>query len=249
MIDTPEVGDTADTQEIVLSREQMLTDLLDWCNKFIDSSAESRRNSYEDNWRRWQRNSDSIYDPDISAKKEKWQSKAVWPITASHRENAQGQLFKTEVGPRPPLEVKAKKGIVPIGATDQSENIRDLILREREKSRYELERNRVLEDKTTYGSGFARMRFETKTEERKVKVPQYEPMSLSDPSSIMRHMSGQAQVIGYTDELKEVIVYRGVRFEHLSIWDVFPDPKALQIPGNAIAYRYEITYGDIVEGV
>lgn len=243
------VAEGQEGQEIVLDRDEMLRELLEHCNNFFDKSAEWRRSSFEENWRRYQRAADSIYDPAISAKKEAWQSRAVWPITASHRENAQAQLFKTEVGPRPPLEVKARKGILMQGMPDQSESIRDLILREREKSRYELERNKVLEDKTTYGSGFARMRFETLTDDRQVRVPDFEPLSVFDPGSIMRHMQGQPQQIGEHMEVKEQIIYRGCRFEHISIWDVFPDPKALKIPGSDIAYRYDTTYGEILKGV
>lgn len=231
----------------ILDRDAMLKELLDYCNNWIDKSSEWRRSSFEEDWNRWQRNSDSIYDPEIARKKKGWQSKAVWPITASHRENAQAQLFKTEVGPRPPWEVKPRKGVTS-GQPDQSENIRDLLLREREKSRYELERNKVIEDKTTYGSGFARMRFETRTEERKVRDPIYEEINLNDPMSIQRSLSGQKQIIGYEDKIKEVITYRGVVFEHISIWDVFPDPKALKILGNSISYRYYTTYGEIIEG-
>src|SRR3990167_4543710 len=234
--------------EIAISREQSIADLLSWGNSFIEKSAEWRKNSFETQWRRWQRNADGIYDPDISAKKESWQSRAFVPITPSHRENAQAQLFKTEVGPRPPLEIKARPGIVSSPELDQSQNIRDLILREREKSRYEIERNKTIEDKTTYGSGFARAYFETKEEDRLTKVPDYEEISVFDPSTIMRAMTNQRQILGYHDEVKKVITYRGVRFEHISIWDIFPDPKALKIPGSAIAYRYYQTYGDIVSG-
>lgn len=237
-------------ETVTISREQMLKELLDYCTRFIDKSSEWRRSSYEDNWRRWQRNSDSIYDPELSRKKEGWQSRAVWPITASHRENAQAQLFKTEVGPRPAIEVKARRGVAQANPTqtDQSDNIRDLILREREKSRYELERNKVLDDKTTYGSGFARMRFETRTDERKVKKPIYQPVDINDSISMQMSLSGQLPIIGYEDKIEEVIVYRGVVFEHISIWDIFPDPKALKVQGNHIAYRYFTTYGEIVEG-
>lgn len=237
-------------QEVVLDRAQMLTELLNFCNGFKDKSAEWRRNSFEDSWRRWQRNADSIYDPDIAAKKQKWQSKAVWPITASHRENAQAQLFKTEVGPRPAIEIKARKGIALAGQMDQSEAIRDLIIREREKSRYELNRNRVIEDKTTYGSGFARLRFEEVIEDREVRIPDFESANpITNPMGALRHLRGQPQQVGEHMEVQPQIVYRGCRFEHLSIWDIFPDPKALQIKGNAIAYRYDVTYGDIKQGV
>lgn len=233
----------------VLSREQMLVDLLSWCNSFVKRSSEWRQASFEDNWRLWQRNADGIYDQDMAAKKEKWQAKHFVPITPSHRENAQAQLFKTEVGPRPPLEVKARKGIVVPGMPDQSENIRDLILREREKSRYEIERNKVLEDKTTYGSGFARIRFETRIEDRLIRVPIYQVIDVYDAPAVMSAMDNGRPIVGYEFQVQPQVIYRGVVFEHISIWDVFPDPKALKIKGNPIAYRYETTYGDILNGV
>lgn len=234
--------------EVVLDQSAMLSELLDWATKFQDRSAEWRRNSYEPDWLKWQRNADSRYDPDIAAKKDPNQSKAVWPITAAHRENAQAQLYKTEMGPQPPIKFKAQVKIPP--ELDQSQNLQDLVVLERDKSGYDLERNKVLEDKTTYGSGFARVRFETVTEPRVIKVPELEPvLNPSDPMAMFRHMSGQPRVTGYRDEVQEVVTYRGTRFEHLSVWDIFPDPKALKIEGNPIAYRYETTYGEIVDGV
>ena len=250
MID-PEQAQVEAPQEIVLDRGAMLNELLEWCNNFVARSAEWRRTNYETNWARWQRASDAIYDPEIARKKESWQSKAVWPVTAAHRENALAQLFRTEVGHGQQLEVKAREGVFPaeMPDLDQSANIRDMIKREREKSKYALGRNAVIDDKTTYGSGFARVRFETVYEDREVRVPDFEPINLLDPGSIMRHMAGKPQQIGEHKEIKEVVIYRGIRFEPLSIWDVFPDPKAIRVRGNAIAYRYQITYGEIVAGV
>ena len=262
MMEQEESLESADTAfeagnpgEIVLDRDKMLGELLDWASGFVSKSREWRRSSFEDGWRTWQRNADSIYDPTISAKKEGWQSRAVWPITAAHRENAQAQLFKTEIGPNPNLEFKSRTKPaqpqmpgMPLPA-DQGQFIRDLVLWEREKAQYPTGRNSVLEDKTTYGSGFARLRFETTVEPRKVKVPIHAPINMMDPVSVEQAMTGQRQVIGYEDEVKDTVTFRGVRFEHISIWDVFPDPKSLQIKGHAIAHRYKTTYGEIVEGV
>ena len=235
-------------EQIVLDRAQMLKELLAFCNGFISRSAAWRRESWEDNWRKWSRNADGIYDPEIARQKDKRQAKVFVPITPSHLENA---LFKTEVGPRPPLEVKARKGIVELdlGMVDQSENIRDLILREREKSRFEIERNKVLADKCRYGSGFARMRFETRIEDRLTRVPQYAPVDINNEAQVMQAMSQGRQVIGYETVVEPKVIYRGCVFEHISIWDVFPDPKALKVKGNPIAYRYETTYGDVLKGI
>ena len=241
--------------EIALSREQMLQELHAWSMGFVRSSASWRKNSYESNWRVWQRNADSLYPEEISAKKESWQSRAVWPVTASHLENAIAQLFRTEVGPRPPLEFKSRleqpqpqvPGLPP--PVNQGELIRDLVLWEREKANYEIERNKQTIDKATYGSGFMRIRFETRYDDRKTKEPVYEQVSAFDPGSVMRKLTGQQQVIGYRDVVKPTVVYRGMVCEHISIWDVFPDPKALKVKGHPIAVRYETTFGEVSDGV
>ncbi len=242
-------------QEIVLSREAMLSELLAYCNKFVDESSSWRRNSYEVQWARWQRAADSVFDPEVAAKKEKWQSKAVVPIIASHRENAQAQLFKTEIGPNPPLEfvhrTEKQQATVPgmPPPINQGQLIRDLVLWEREKAMYPIPRNSQLEDKTTYGSGFIRPRFETKYEDREVTVPDFEEPSIFNPPSLIRAMQGQPLQIGEHKEVKQTVVFRGTQIDHLSIWDVFPDPKALRVKGSTIANRFNLTYGEVVEGV
>lgn len=232
--------------DTVLSQDKMLQELLSWCNSFIDQSSSWRRNSFESQWWRWQRNADAIADPATVAKKEPWQSLAFVPITPSHRETIQAQIFKTMVGPRPPLEVKARPSVDE--QMDQSDNIKNLIAREMEKSRFEVAFNSILEDATTYGSGFCRIRWENKTDDRMVKQPVYEQPSVFDPASLMRSMTGQLQVVGFQDVMQEVPIYSGVVIEHLSIFDIFPDPKSLKIEGSAIAYRYNETYGEIVKG-
>lgn len=233
--------------EVILDRDTMLQELLTHCNGFVDKSWEWRRNSFDPMWRKWQRAADSIFDPELASKKESWQSKAYWPITASHLENAVAQLYKAEVGPRLPIDVTPRPGVLP--DEDQSRNIRDLILREREKSGFAIERNKGVLDKVVFGSSFARMYFDEKIEERPAKEPQYEPVSLFDPTSIHRAMTGQRRVVGYTDTSAMKAIYRGVRFEHLPVWDVFPDPRALEIKGHDIACRYSQTLEDIMVGI
>lgn len=248
-------NEQAQPQEIVLSREKSLEELLDWCNSFIRASAEWRLNSFENQWRKWQRAADSIYDDAIAAKKEPWQSKAFVPITASHLDNALAQLFKTEITPNPPLEfvhrTEAKQPQMPgmPPPVNQGELIRDLVLWEREKAKYPVKRNSQLQDKVIFGSGFIRTRFETRYEDREQVVPDYEQPSIFDPGSIQRAVMGQPQQIGQHTEIKPTVVYRGIRIDHLSIWDVFPDPRSLCIKGHAIGHRYNLTYGQIVDGV
>ena len=238
---------------ITLSREAMIDELHAWCKEFVGKSKAWRLSNWESDWRKWQRNSDSIFDEQLAKKKEAWQSKAFWPITAAYRENAQAQLFRTEVGPNPAIAVKARPGIVDsrIPGADQSENIRDLVLREREKSEYEVNRDKVLEDKTTYGSGFAQVFFDTTIEDRMVWEQDLEPVlppEVDGGASVQRSAMGQLQVVGRHQTIKPQIIYRGVCFRHISIWDVFPDPMALTIKNNAVAIRYNQTYEQILEG-
>jgi hypothetical protein len=229
------------------NRVAMMSDLLAHCTSWLNSARNWRLQSYESKWHEYQRDADAIYDPTLKAKKEKWQSTAFIPIIPAHRGTIKARLYKMIVGARPMLEVKARFTLPP--EMDQSENVRDFILREMEKSRFEVGYESVLDDKTTFGSGFCRVRFENLTEERPVRVPDYGKV---DPLAIQMAIDqGQlpAQMVGYKEELQPVTIYRGIKFEPLSIWDVFPDPGALDVKGNPIAYRFDYTYGDIIKGV
>jgi hypothetical protein len=155
-------------------------ELLDFCNQFVQKSGDWRRSSYETKWETYRRNADGIYDPTLSERKEGWQSKVVVPITSSHRETAMSSLVRTLLPPKP-LEMKSR-GTIPEEA-DQGDNIRDLILREMDRSRFKKEFNRVIDDATTYGSGFCRVRFSIETEMRMVRKFDLERL---DPTSIAR---------------------------------------------------------------
>ena len=250
-----EQAETPAQEVIELDRDAMLGELLAHCNAFINASAAWRQSSYEDNWLKWQRNAEAVYDPAISAKKEPWQSRAFWPITPAHCENAIAQLIRMEFAPKPALEYKARLGGPPPAMpgmpppVDQGQMIRDLVLWEREKAGYELERNKMVQEKVVYGSGFMRARFETKTDTRPIQVPIYAPIDPYNQNAVNAAIDGKRPIIGYQKQTQEVITYRGVRCEWVSIWDVFPDPKALSIEGNAVAVRYETTLGEVLKGI
>lgn len=241
------IGSQVDNWQAEVERKGYLKELHIWAKGFIQISREWRRASFENQWRRWQRNADGIFDPDIAAKKEPWQSKAFCPITPAHRETIHGERYKVIIGSSPQMEIKARPSVP--HETNQSHNIRDLELRELEKSRFPVEYEKIVEDATTYGSGFCRIRWEKKMEPRPLNIPIQEQTNIYDIGSIKRALTGQRRIIGYQTVVKPVEIYNGIRIEHLSIWDVFPDPKALQIKGHAIAYRYNQTYQDILDGI
>mgnify|MGYP001557776335 CR=1 FL=1 len=222
-------------------------ELLDWCNTWFRTASDWRKQSFEGDWRTWQRNADSIYDPALKARKESWMSTAFISLTATHRETIKAQLFRTAMGPRPIIEMKPRSILT--GPADQAPNIRDLIARDMEKTQFELEYDRVLDDVTTYGSGFARVYHETRIERRLVRQPQVAPVAPDDPAIVSGELPPQPRLAGWSQELAEVITFRGTRFEALSIWDIFPDPKALGVKGSPIAYRFRETYDDVVRKV
>lgn len=248
MTETPSVPQVNPLDELQaqLAREAGLKDLHQWAVDFIQKSRDWRRQSFEERWFNYQRDADAIYDPGIASLKKPWQSKAFIPLVPSHRETLQAQLYKTIIGARPVLEMKAR-GKFMDPHEDQAENIRDLILREVEKSRFEVGFNKVLDDATTYGSGLCRIRYETKTEDRKIRLPE-----LQAPDIQAIEYAGQLPerpaVSGYGEQIVPVVTYRGVRFDWVSIWDFYPDPRSLEIKGSPCGIAYPITYGDVVKG-
>lgn len=231
-----------------VNRTAMIAELLVFANDFVDRSRNWRRQSWETRWLDYQRDADGIYDQEIAKTKAAWQAKIHIPLIPSHRESLKAQLYKTIAGSRPILEMKARGQVS--RETDQSGNIRDLILREVEKSRFEVTLDAILDDATTYGSGFGRLRWETVTADRKHRVPVPGPI---DPL-VAEAMAAQGQlppappIVGYEDQIVEVTTFRGTRFDWVNIWDFYPDPRALKIKGSACAFAYNITYGDVVGG-
>ena len=234
--------------EVTLSSAK--SDLHAFCLDFVKKSESWRQSSFETKWLKYQRNCDGIYDPEIAAKKESWQSKVHVGITASHRETIHSHIFRVMAGTNPPLDVKAR---FELGDIDQSDNIRDIILREMDKTKWAVEFDKVLQDADTFGSGFCRISFDVKKEIRKLRRNTYESFSdnLNPMGMIpyaLRLATNRRKITGYEDTDEEVETYRGLKIRHCSIWDIFPDPKAIQIPGSTIAYRFKLNYGDLVKG-
>jgi len=234
-------------REAELAKEVAQQEMLEWCNGWLSKAQAWRAASWEDAWDSYRRAAEAIYDPVLSAKKLSWQSRVFVPITPSHRETVKARLFRTLLGPNPFIEVKARG----TQENDQSENIRDIVMREYEKCGYKSKFDIGLDDATTYGSGFFRSRFETgKTEPRLVRTPVMAPIDTTDPMAVEQALINGPSIVGYQDEVKDILVYRGIVFDPISIWDVFPDPQSIDDDdGRPVAARYPITYGDVVRGV
>lgn len=239
------LGEVKNEQARQIGRIGARAELLAWCVQWYTASRTWRKQSFEDDWLSWQRNADGRYDPRLAQKKKDWQSKAFVDITPSHRETIQSELFRLLAGSRPIVDVTPRPG----GDPEQAENIRDIILRSLERTSVEIELNKGIEDKTTYGSAFYRYWYDEQYLDRDVRVPVYEQASLSSPGSIIRKMRGTPAILGYQNQTQKVCTYRGFRLRHISIWDFFPDPKALGMDGSPCAFRSWITLQSILDQV
>ncbi len=221
-----------------------------FCINWLTKAKDWRRASYEEKWLKYQNNADGVFDKNVAQAKSDWQSKVHVNVTASHRETIHAHLYRTICGVKPPLEIKAR---FDLGDIDQSDNIRDIILREMDKSRWETEFNKILEDSTTYGSGFIRVGYKSEKATRAIRRPireSWQDNAVADlPSFAYRAATNNLKIMGYQESEEEIQVYRGLELRHLSIWDIFPDPKALKIFNSPIAYRYKLTYGELIDGI
>ncbi len=229
-------------RQIEQSVSRYKDELLTHCKSWL-SMAKSFRKDQELKWQRWQRLADSQYDPALKASKESWQSKVVIPVVASHRERAKAALVRMLLGVNPPLSIRDNLGLP--DAASQCENIRDLTMREASRSGLKSQFDLAEDEASTFGDGFMRVRYEVKTEPRRVRVPVSRP-DLANPEMAAAATAGIQPVTDIEEQLQDVEVYRGVKAEYVSIWDIFPDPKALDIPGNPIAHRFRIPFGQLV---
>lgn len=199
-----------------------------------------RRGELEKKWNRWRRNARSIYDPDKLSKKEPWQSKVFIPISMQHKEIIKSSIHRTIVAGLP-YNIQPR----PSGDPEEAEMLKDLVIREMERSEFELVANDVIDEVCTYGVGFMKRAFVEVKQQRSVRVPRYDPMKTQ-----MAALMGQPpQPDGYDRQPEERIVYRGIKAWHVSIWDLFFDPDASDFYATDVAHRVRLSYQDIVNGV
>ena len=216
-------------------------DLHDYCRKWLAKSMAHRRANYEAKWDRWRRNANSIYDPAKKARKEAWQSAYFDPMTLQNKEIIKSNLYRTLVAGLP-YGVSPR----PSGDYDQAMSIKDLTLRELQRSRFELMYNNVLDDKATYGFGAYKRVWVTEKQVRTVRIgvpdTSYEAISNLENGIPL-------PIIGYEPQLQERETYRGVKATHVSIWDLFFPERWSNIKETALAHRHRITYQEILDGV
>ncbi len=202
-----------------------------------EASKRWRMSSHEEVWNRLTRNYLGIYDPDMAARKESWQVKMFIPITNQVVEVIKSALYRILFLSAEEKNVTARPG----GDTIQADMKDKLIRYYKDVSRFASKSNDVMHQCLVYGSGFAKIYWDTKTEIRSVRVP-----ILSNP--IMDKILFRAPTIEkYQTQFEEVPVFDGVRYDPVDIFDIFPEPSSEKIDeDHYFIQRGKMRYGDIV---
>lgn len=225
-------------QDLLRRKNELHSYLKEWQAKAMSH----RRANYEDKWNRWRRNASSIYDPAKKARKESWQSTVFIPISLQNKEIIKSNLHRTLISGLP-YNVKPR----PSGDEDQGRSIKDLTIREMQRSRFELVANDVLDDVTTYGTGFFKRVWVKTTQKRRVRAPRYD--TSYEAIARAEQMGVPLEPVGYDSVAEDREVYRGVKAWFVSIWDIFLPEGAADIKETSVSHRVQVRYQDIVDGV
>lgn len=228
--------------ETIRDLEVRKSELHEHLKKSLAVLMQQRRATYENRWNRWRRNARSIYDPEKRSLKQDWQSAMFVPLSMMHKEIIKGSLYRTLVAGLP-INIDHR----PSGSKEQADMIRELTLREMERGKLEIKANDVFEDVCTYGTGVLKHAYVEETQPRTVRMPKYEDLT---PDVQARAQAGIPQrVIGYIRQPQERIVYRGIRYWWVSIWDVFFPQQATDIKKTQVFQRFSMSYQDVLDGV
>lgn len=217
-----------------------------WLRNWLSSAMMHRREDYEDKWNRWRRNMRNIYDPNKRMQKENWQSIMFVPLSMQNKEIIKSQLYRTLTAGFP-VDVKPTSS----GSQDEAAAIKDLVIPQMQRSKYDIASNDFYDDVLTYGTGFMKLFWEKKIARRSRRTPIYAPMG-PDQMAQLQATGQPAAPAGYQRAPAQMTeIYSGVSAYHVSIWDMFfaDDVNAGNIQNVMHAQRYKLTFQEILDGI
>ncbi len=203
-----------------------------------------RKANYEDKWNRWRRNCRNIYDPQAKARKERWQNSMFVPISMQNKEIIKGQLYRTLISGLP-YSLSPR----PSGSMDESQDIKTLVLREMERSKFEVTSNNFFDDLCVYGTAFMKIYHEVRRARRSKRIPTYQPPSMEQMAQ-MQATGQPLQPSGFQRLPAEpTVIYKGIANYHVSIWDMFFSNNQRTVQGDSHCQRYQLTLQEIIDGI
>src|SRR5262249_942185 len=131
---------------------QRKNELLMYCQSFYRRSWNWRSMRFHSNWDKYDRNYNSIYDPQRKAQKEPCQSTMFVDITVQNCEIIRSQIHKTMMAPKPPIQTEAG----PDGDDLQARLIQDVVDYQFRKAEFDVNFYDALGEAVKYGTGFVK---------------------------------------------------------------------------------------------
>lgn len=227
---------------------QRKNELLMYCQSFYRRSWNWRSYKFHARWDKYDRNYNSIYDPNRKAQKEPWQSTMFVDITVQNCEIIRSQIHKTMMAPRPPIQTEAG----PDGDDLQARLIQDILDYELRKASFDVNFYDALGEAVKYGTGFVKFYWMKKVDTRLRRSPVMEqPGQVIDRAS-PQALNGQAplpqpMVTGYQMTPQEVLLENRLCAKYVHIRDVFPEPNTIE--WDKTLHRDKLEYGTILRHI
>lgn len=227
---------------------QRKNEALMYAQSFYRRSWNWRSYKFHDRWDKWDRNYNSIYDPNRKAQKEPWQSTMFVDCTVQNCEIIRSQIHKTMMAPKPPIQTEAG----PDGDDLQARLIQDIVDFEFRKAQFDVNFYDALGEATRYGTGFMKFYWMKKVDTRMRRAPVMEnPGQLIDRAS-PQALTGQAPVpqpmiTGFQMTPQEVLLENRLCAKYVHIRDVFPEPNTTT--WDKTLHRDSLDYGTIVRHI
>lgn len=231
--------------DLVDTRKQELTS---YVQNFYQKSWDWRSQRMHERWDRCDRNFHAIYDPIRRGQKEPWQSTMFIDITFQNVEIITSQIFKTMMGPKPPIQTAAG----PAGDELQARLIQDVVDYELRKAQFDVAFYDALKEAVKYGSGFVKVYWERVEDVRLRRTPVLqspEEIVQGAPQEALVGQSPmpQAGIKGFQMQPVPVLLRNNLCAKWVHIRDVFPEPNTTI--WNKVIHRDKITYGEIVKRI
>jgi hypothetical protein len=211
---------------------------------FYRKSFDWRNNglsSYHQKWDRWERNYHNIYDPEIRAKKEPWQSCMFVPYSVTNVEVITTSLFKLLFGKRESIRFDPRE----MGDELQAELHSDVLAYEMDMSGIIEESNKILKEIGIFGSAFMKVYWKKTEENRKLIEPVRRGFVGTAKSLMAGEIARPNDIIGMKQKEQRVTVEDDCRVECVHIRDIFLEPNSRNT--DRILHRQKnITYGELV---
>lgn len=244
----PQLGVSQGTSEESPLVVQRKNELLMYCQSFYRRSWNWRSNRFHSKWDKYDRNYNSIYDPQRKAQKEPWQSTMFVDITVQNCEIIRSQIHKTMMAPKPPIQTEAG----PDGDDLQALLIQDITAFQLRKAEFDVNFYDALGESVRYGTGFVKFYWIKKVDTRMRRTPVMEhPGSVIDRAS-PEALIGQApipqpMITGFDMQPTEVLLENRLCSKYVHIRDIFPEPNTTD--WQKTLHRDKLEYGTIVRHI